>query len=543
MRRWNGWGDENVVYPLPTSALIYLHQIIGAGENYLDKNIEEVLLNVPASRLKQTSKISIESIDRLLHARGQSLPDWVALHSGSIGTYPDGVAFPTCREEIRDLIAFAYKSGTQLIPYGAGTSVVGHINPQTSDAPNLTIDMSRMHQLLEIDPINHLATFQTGVRGPDLEDQLNRQKFTLGHYPQSFEYSTLGGWIATRSVGQQSHYYGRIEDTFIGGHVETPIGALDLPIFPASAAGPDIKELFLGSEGRLGIITDATVRIRSIPEVEVFSGIFFRNWTAGISALKDLAQEKTNISMLRLSDAQETETTLILSGKEKLVEWSNRALAFLKYSDEKCLLIVGITGKQRPVRQSIIRINQIARDHGGFPVGAIIGKMWKKSRFFTPYLRNTLWEKGYALDTIETSLKWSGIQSAAESIKQIISGSLESSGEKVLVFAHLSHVYRDGASLYITFLFRRSSDPDESLKNWQIIKSSASQEIIKQKGTISHQHGIGIDHEPYLSIEKGKVGMRLLAGITKTCDPSGLMNPGKLILNNYYGKEGNSHVE
>ncbi|MCZ7669624.1 MAG: FAD-binding oxidoreductase [Chloroflexi bacterium] len=217
---------------------------------------------------------------RLRHARGQSLPDWVALRRGRIPAFPDGVAFPTLDVEVRDAIRYAQEVGAKLIPYGGGTSVVGHINPQAGDAPVLTINMQRLNNLRHFDATSQLATFGAGVSGPDVEAQLRARGFTLGHYPQSFGLSTLGGWVVTRSSGQQSLGYGRIEDLFAGGVMETPSGRWELLAHPASAAGPDLRHLVLGSEGRLGILTEATVRATPLPEEEAFHGLFFRtlNW-------------------------------------------------------------------------------------------------------------------------------------------------------------------------------------------------------------------------------------------------------------------------
>ncbi len=227
------------------------------------------------------------------------------------------------------MFKYARNTGAAVIPYGGGTSVVGHINPIATGAPVLSIDLGHFNHLVDLDETSHLATFGAGVRGPEVERQLNQQGYTLGHFPQSFELSTLGGWVATRSSGQQSYYYGRIEDLFAGGHVETPRGPIDLPPLPASAAGPDLRQVFLGSEGRLGIITRVTVRVQPLPEFEAFYGVFFPEWEAGVEAVRQIAQEGVGLSMMRLSNACETETTLALSGKDALVRWASRGLRLL----------------------------------------------------------------------------------------------------------------------------------------------------------------------------------------------------------------------
>ena len=528
MRRWNGWGDDATTYPFPDPAARYLAALIGEGISAPDATLEQALRQVPPSRLAPHPLIRLDALERLLHARGHSLPDWVALRCGAIQTFPDGVAYPTSDQEVRDLIIFARQQEISLIPYGGGTSVVGHITPLPGDTPVLTVDLSRLNQLTDLDSTSRLATFQAGVCGPDLERQLQQRGYTLGHYPQSFEQSTLGGWIATRSCGQQSYYYGRIEDLFAGGRLETCQGTLDLPPLPASAAGPDIKQMVLGSEGRLGIITSAALRIRPLPEEEAFYGIFFHQWEAGVEAVRHMAQTRTPISMARLSDAQETETTLALSGKEDLVRWANRGLHLLHYGPERCLLIFGVTGDRRGFDLARQQALSICRGHGGLFTGSMIGKMWRKSRFLTPYLRNTLWERGYIVDTLETAVPWRETLSTAQEVKGALGEGLAAVDERVLVFAHLSHVYRDGASIYTTYLFRRAADPGETLERWQRLKAAASQVIVSHHGTISHQHGVGVDHAPYLEAEKGTVGMRLLRATAQCLDPDGIMNPGKL---------------
>lgn len=535
MRRWNGWGDEATIQPLPDSAARYLATLVGEGRSIPDATLESVIASVSPSREQAGQihglplQVTTDPVERLRHARGQSLPDWIALRSGRIGAFPDGVAYPTSLEDVRALLDFAHRTGTRLIPYGGGTSVVGHINPRPGDAPTLTVDLSRLNRLTKLDEMSQLATFEAGVCGPDLESQLRARGYTLGHYPQSFEYSTLGGWVATRSSGQQSYHYGRIEDLFAGGHVETPIGPLELPPLPASAAGPDLRHVILGSEGRFGILTHATVRVRRLPEAESFHGIFLHDWDSGAAAVREIAQAGAPVSMLRLSDAQETETMLRLSGRERLVAWAERGLRALGYGPERSLLLFGVTGERRTTERAQQQVVEIARARGGLVAGAAIGEMWRKTRFRTPYLRNTLWERGYALDTLETAVPWSAILSTAAALKGALHDGLAEAGESGLVFAHLSHVYADGASLYVTYLFRRAADPDETSSRWRTLKAAASRAIVAHGGTISHQHGVGVDHAPYLAAEKGEAGMRLLEAARRALDPEGLLNPGKLL--------------
>jgi len=530
MRRWNGWGEENIDYPLNEKACEFIRDRIGLGLNIPDASLEDVLSKIPSSRLPDHDLIKVDKMSRLCHSCGQSLPDWISLRYGSIRRFTDGVAYPESDDQVRDLINFAYLNEFILIPYGGGTSVVGHINPGPEDSPCITIDLHNLDTLLKLDETSRVVTIGAGATGPKIESMLNKQNFTLGHFPQSFEYSTLGGWIATRSCGQQSYHYGRIEDIFRGGHLETPGGAFEIQTYPASAAGPDIRQLILGSEGRFGVITNACVKIHPIPTKEAFYGVFFDNILSGLDAIREIAQARIPVSMLRLSDAIETETTLALSGRERLTKLSDIGLKLFGMGEQKCLLIYTITsGSQYIFRDIQDEVNSIIRKHNSFNTGTLIGQIWAKSRFFSPYLRNSLWTLGYALDTLETAVQWSKIIPLIEKLRMTIQGALEQINEKVIVLTHISHVYQDGASIYITYIYRRTKDWEQTLDRWENIKAAASRDILDHGGTISHQHGVGTDHKAYLVDEKGSIGIDMIENILKAVDPKGLMNPGKLI--------------
>lgn len=530
MKRWNGWGDVQKSYHLPDPATKYLSAVVGQGAEIPDCTLEEVIRQVPASRLKSHELISTDPEERVRHSRGQSLADWIALRSGTIAPFTDGVAFPTSEQDCRTIIGYARQTRAAIIPYGGGSSVVGHINPLSGDAPVLTVDMTHMNKMLNLNGPSLLATFEAGVRGPDLEDHLNSHGFTLGHFPQSFEFSTLGGWIVTRSCGQQSFRYGRIEDAFAGGKLETAIGQFDLPVFPASAAGPDLRHLILGSEGRAGLLTQATIRIHRLPEVEGFYAAFFPDWEQGTLAVREMVQQGLRVSMLRLSDAQETATTLALSGKEQITAWADRGLPWIGYGPARCLLIYGVSDTRRQARITHNQAQAVIRTYHGLPINFIIGPMWRKTRFTTPYLRNVLWERGYALDTLESALPWDKALATANQVRDSLTAGLCDEGERVLAFAHLSHVYRYGASFYVTYLYRRTADPTITLERWKRLKTAASQRIVDAGGTISHQHGVGLDHGPYLPQEKGPLGMQMIESCFHELDPDGCFNPGKLIL-------------
>lgn len=529
MRRWNGWGDDTVSASVPPRAAEALSAWVGPGTRPRDATREEALAAVPPSRLAPRDGFSTDPWERFLHARGQSLPDWIALRSGRVGAVPDAVAFPESADDVAALLSWARENAARLIPYGGGTSVAGHVNPRASEAPVVTVDLSRLSRLQALDETSRLATFGAGVKGPDLEAALRAHGFTLGHFPQSFELSTLGGWVATRSSGQQSLGYGRIERLFAGGRVETPSGRLDLPSFPASAAGPDLRELVLGSEGRLGLLTEGTVRVSPLPAKEEVHGVFLADLPSAVAAVRELIAMRLPLSMLRLSTPEETRTTLLLAGHARLVRALEAYLSFRGAKDEKCLLLLGVSGSENLVRQTRRQALGTLAMRGGVAAGKAFGREWHRNRFRAPYLRNCLWEAGWAVDTLETAAPWSRVPALLSSVEAALRNGLAADGEKVHVFTHLSHVYLDGSSLYTTYLYRLAADPDESLARWRTLKAAASNAIVASGGTISHQHGVGEDHAPWLAAEKGALGVKALRDLFRSFDPEGLLNPGKLV--------------
>ena len=529
MKRIQGWGKSSTDYPVPDPARRYLTSVVGPPLKLENVPVEDLINKVPSSKLPPHSKISTDPEDRLRHARGQSLKDWIDMCDGLVNTFPDGVAYPETDADVRDLIEFAIKQDINLIPYGGGSSVVGHLTPPNDGPPTLSVDLAKMNQLMDMNVENNEATFGAGVRGPELERQLEEFGYTLGHFPQSWEYSTLGGWIVTRSVGQQSYHYGRIEPLFVTGNMETPAGPLSMPSVPKSAAGPDLRHIVLGSEARLGILTQATIRIRPLPEEEHFYSAFFPNFEVGLRAVRQIAQAELPVSMVRLSDPLETETTFQLSGEEKLVNYAKKGLRLFGQGDERCMLLYGLTGTRPQNRLADRQLSHIVRSHQGMMVKFYLGEAWMEKRFLTPYLRNTLWELGFALDTLETALPWDKLHNGRNAILESIKNSLEKENETVLVFSHISHVYTNGGSLYVTYLYRRAQDPLQTLERWQKIKTGASQSIVAHGGTITHQHGVGLDHKPYLPKEKGALGMRMIRNIIQETDPHQIMNRGKLI--------------
>lgn len=528
MRRWNGWGDDTVSYDINDDAKVFLEERIGPGTTPQDVSQGEIMGRVPPSRLPEHPLIHQEPWERLLHSTGQSQADWIHIRGGSVPAFPDGVAYPRSEAEVRTLLAYARRSGAIVIPYGGGTSVVGHLTVPIQDRPVLSVDMSKMNSLLDLDETSRLATFEAGVRGPDLETALTAHGFTLGHYPQSFEYSTLGGWVVTRSAGQYSLRYGKMERLFAGGSIETPEGPLDIPALPATAAGPDLREMILGSEGRLGIITKSVIRVNPLPEKEVIKAAFFPDESSALSAVRELSQSGLPLGMLRLSLSEETETTLRLSGSNRALDLLEKYLGWRGTREGKCLLLYGGIGEEQTVKWVLRESWTIIKKHHALGVGTPIGQEWVKNRFKLPYIRNNLWEMGYAVDTLETAVNWVQVQETVHALQRALQIQLQSANEKVHVFTHLSHFYPQGASIYTSYVFRTAASSDETMARWRSLKRAASEEIVHAGGTISHQHGVGLDHRQYLPIEKGAQGMRMLRAVCKSVDPDEMMNPGKL---------------
>lgn len=537
MQRWNGWGDEQFKLELPAQGQSFLSDRVGAARPLTDVTLESVCAKVPETRLPADSRvdalIDTSAEARVRHARGQSLPDWLALRSGEFDVFPDGVANPDSSLDVQSLLHYAKSHDITLIPYGGGTSVAGHINPVAGERPVLTVNMGKMNRLIDLDKDSQIATFGAGTPGPLVESQLRAHGYTLGHFPQSFELSTIGGWVASRSSGQQSLRYGRIEQLFAGGRIETLQGTLNIPTIPASSAGPDVREMILGSEGRLGMVTDVKVRVTPLPEQESFHVVFFPDWDSARTACRKLVQNRIQLSMLRLSNAIETETQLALAGQPHLIGLMEKLLSWRGASDGKCMMTFGLTGSKHQCASARQETKRICSEYKGVYTGTRLGKKWAEKRFTMPYLREALWHLGYAVDTLETATDWDNVDNLLglmeNNLRNALQARAESREERTHVFTHLSHFYGQGCSIYTTYVFRVADSYSETLARWKHLKNTTSELIVNNRGTISHQHGVGKDHAPFLPVEKGELGMQAIHALSTTFDPEGLLNPGTLL--------------
>lgn len=530
MRRWNGWGDTAHDEALHAAAKDFLQARLGPGQPRPDASREAALAALPEmAAAGLPAGFSSDAALRLDHARGQSFPDWVAMRAGAFSPAPQAVAMPSTHDEVTACVDAARRAGAVLVPYGGGTSVVGHLLAESGDdRPVWSLSLERLNALSQVDEVAWTARLGAGAAGPQVEAALREHGFVLGHYPQSFEYSTVGGWVVTRSSGQQSLRYGRIEQLFHGGRLATPTGEWRVGGVPATGAGVDPRDLVLGSEGRLGVLTEVDVRVRPIPEQEGFHAVFFPDWESAFDAIRSLAQSGIGLSMLRLSNAVETDTQLRLAGDKPAIAMLRRYLRLRGIGEGSCMLMIGITGTRAECKRLRSDAGALVRRWRGIWIGELVGRNWQKKRFTGPYMRNSLWDAGYAVDTVETAVDWPHATATMYAIEAAAREALGGFDLPVHAFTHLSHVYRQGCSIYSTFVWPMGPSPDADLEHWRTLKHVVSQTIVDHGGTISHQHGVGVDHARYAEVEKGVQGMAALRAMAAAVDPEGMMNPGKL---------------
>jgi len=548
--KWNGWGwlaQDFDLHGREEGLWAFLQSQLGIDDLPNTPAVAMEDMPLPENRLSRSQiaelrglltedRVCVDRYERLFHAFGKSYHDLIRLRRGDLDEVPDGVVYPESSDELAALTQFATTHHLALIPYGGGSSVVGGVEARAGGrAGVLTVDLTRMNRVLNIDEDSLLATAEAGIYGPQLEEHLQKHGYTLGHYPQSFQFSTLGGWIAARGAGQQSNRYGSAAKFFAGATVVTPCGTLHSITTPNSAAGPDLRHLIAGSEGVFGFITEATVRLHPLPTARDYRGFLFSEFKAGADVIRQIMQEHVDVAMLRLSDADETWFLSQFKSIGKPASWASKAtsaaLDLVGVGEKPCVLLVGLEGTTTSTSASRVAIARIAMGAGGIPIGAKPGKGWYGTRFDMPYLRDALLERGVGVDTLETSTTWSNVQHLHQMVRKQIATSIQrhtrvGNGEPI-VMAHISHSYTDGASLYFTFIFPMSLQAP--VAQWRAIKREVSDAILEHGGTISHHHGVGTDHRDWMTGEKGELGIAMLKAVRDSVDPHGLMNPGKLL--------------
>lgn len=469
--------------------------------------------------------VAVDHKTRVLHATGKAYRDLVALRSGRVNRAPDAVVFPEDEATVAAVLAYANDHDLVVVPFGGGTSVVGGVEPPEGERAVLTLDLRRMGRILAVDTVSLTVTAEAGIRGPLLEEALRVEGYTVGHVPQSFEFSTLGGWAATRSTGALSNRYGKFEDLVVSLRLVHPGGVLDTKAVPASAAGPSLKDLVLGSEGVLGVITQVTVRMRPLPAARRYASYLFPSFSDGVDALRRMAQAGAVPAMTYLSDEAETEMAAA-RGPPPLGTWAG-VLARLarRRGALGSLLAVAYEGTVEETKAQ--RRNARAACQGTTFLGAHPARTLAAERFELPYLRDSFLDHGVMVDTVETAIPWSRLMTLYHGARDALQKAIWQDGVNGLVLCHVSHVYRDGASLYFTFLAPQKAG--DEIGQWRRIKTAVTDAIVAHGGTVSHHHGVGVDHRPWVAAEWGDSGVLALRSLKERLDPKDIMNPGKLL--------------
>jgi len=540
---WYGWGDPGHDRTLPPAAWTQLRRRLGVRPLSRPRRpVDLADVRLPASGLTDEGRAALESVVGARHvlddreelisrAGGKSWPDLYRLWTGDGRAAADVVVLPGDADEVARVLAVCAEHRIAMIPRGGGTSVVGGLT-RPADAAGLRgvalLDLQRLDRMLHCDPISRLATFQPGLRGPDIEAALHPLGLTLGHYPQSHQEATFGGYLATRSAGQASTGYGRPDQHVVGLRLAAPTGELVIePRTPASAAGPRLLDLVLGSEGAFGVITQATVRVQPLPTEKRHGAFMFDSYDQGCAALRVLAQDlgKGVIpDVCRLSDEEETAVNLGHAGRA--------GTAMLRYArlrgrHRPALLICVWEGTDASTLRARQRASERAlRRAGGVRMPSVVATSWEKHRFDGPYARDVLLAHHVLADTLETATTWDNLGALHDRVGAAIRGALEVEGRRAVVMCHVSHVYAAGASLYYTFVSPEAADP---LAQWQSVKDAACAAIIEGGGTITHHHAVGRDHRAWAEEEAGDLGVRTLRAVKRELDPVGVMNPGALI--------------
>ena len=511
------WLERRFAMPLAARAPAPPASEVRLSKSRLSKRAEQKL----AARVG-TTNVRTDHQTRLTHCAGKSYADLLAFRSAVKLAAPDAVVYPGDESDVRAVLKICARQGVAVVPFGGGTSVVGGVAPLRGAFDSvIALDLGRMRQLVRLDTKSRIGTFAAGLRGPELEHLLRARGYTLGHFPQSFEYSTVGGWVATRSAGQASTGYGRIDEKLLGARLIAPAGELELSERPASAAGPDLRALVTGSEGALGVITEASLELHPAPETTRYEALMMPSFAAAADGLRKLEQEHQSADVSRASDENETEMGLAFAGiegaKGKLLDGYLRG----RGAASGALLILGWEGADGTIEPRRRAALALLKQHGAVKLGSAAGRTWAKSRFSTPYLRDHLLERAVMVETLETSTTWSNLMLLYRGVSEVLSA------HAPIVGCHISHLYQSGASLYFTFV--APQDQSDPLIQWEAAKHEACEAIITHGGTITHHHAIGIDHRRYLKAEDGAAGVAALRAVKKSLDPDGLMNPGKLL--------------
>ncbi len=548
--KWWGWGQEGVEFTHRDKPGLapFIERVLGvrvgapteAPVSFADLPVPEPAvpdaLRDALERAVGAGFVSVERLDRVVHARGKSLRDLILQRRGELTRLPDAVVRPGTEDEVSAVMRAALDCDAVLIPFGGGSSISGSLEAPTDESrPVVSVDLGRLSRLLEIDGPSRLARVQAGVSGPDLEEQLAARGYTLGHFPDSFPHSTLGGWIATRSSGMQSDRYGDIADLTKGLRVVTPSGTLVTRPVPATSTGPSVRQMVLGSEGRLGIITEATVEVRRLPERRVILGYLFPTFASGLAAMRAIADSECSVSVTRVSDARETQFSFAMRRRPTLLDaLQSRALReFLErrrgYDVEAmALAFIGFEGSEAHVARERKAVGKIVRAHRGLCIGSGPGALYDQKKFDTPYIRDFLLDRGVAGDVSETAMPWSLLAPVYDAVIASAERAFADLRVQGYVMCHLSHSYHAGACLYFTFAFPPSPGGD-LLTEYDVVKSAIQQTFVDNGATLSHHHAVGTEHARWLAQDISEPGVQMLKALFAGTDPGRHLNPGKIV--------------
>lgn len=545
--KWWGWGVPGVAFhhedkpafaPFVLKAVgIDLHATAPLAQPDL------AAIDVPASIAGEALRAALvaavggpavhdDDLDRVVHTYGKSIRDLIRVRAGRLPRVPDLVVYPADEAAVQAVVDTVVAHDAVLIPFGGGSNIAGSLEPTPGERrPVVSLDLGRLDRVLDVDEGSGLARIQAGALGPALEAQLNARGWTIGHFPDSFTHSSLGGWIATRSSGMQSDKYGDIADIARGMRVARPGGVLDVRASPSASTGPSVREMILGSEGRLGVITEATVQVHRVPEKRVIHAYFFPNWRAGTAAMRQIAAGDVHPAITRVSDGRETGFSLSTSKASKgFSGLAQRGLfAVLRRRgwnlDEMCLSFIGYEGAPDHVARQRKAVERIVKRAGGIGVGTGPGVLYDQKKFDTPYLRDFLLDRGTAGDVSETSVPWTGLDAMHDGVIEAAEAAFASLGRKAWIMSHLSHSYHSGACLYFTFAFVFGDDPEAE---YDVVKRAIQQAFIDLGGVPSHHHGIGVEHAAWLPDVLSPQGIGVLEGLFAATDPGRNLNPGKI---------------
>ncbi|HEY2319319.1 MAG TPA: FAD-binding oxidoreductase [Solirubrobacteraceae bacterium] len=548
--KWWGWGHEGLEFTHEDKPDLapFIERVLGIRVGprtevpvlFADLPVPEPSLPDELRRALEQAVgaefVSVERLDRIVHARGKSLRDLILQRRGDLRRVPDVVVRPAAEEQVTAVMRAALDADAVLIPFGGGSSISGSLEaPSDESRPVISVDLARLDRVLEIDGPSRLARVQAGVPGPDLEEQLAARGYTLGHFPDSFRHSTLGGWIATRSSGMQSDRYGDIADLTKGLRVVTPSGMLVTHPVPATSAGPSVRQMILGSEGRLGIITEATVEVRRLPERRVILGYLFPTFAAGLSAMRAIAESECDVSVTRVSDAHETQFSFATRKRPTLLDkLQSRALrAFLRRQrgydvEAMALSFIGFEGSAAHVARERKAVGRIVRAHNGLCIGSGPGALYDQKKFDTPYIRDFLLDRGVAGDVSETAMPWSRLTPVYDAVIGAGEDAFAQLGVQGYIMCHLSHSYHAGACLYFTFAFPPTPGGD-ILAEYDVVKSAIQQTFVDNGATVSHHHAVGTEHARWLGQDISEPGVVMLRALFEGTDPGRHLNPGKIV--------------